>query len=57
MNCEAASAFCSTEIASPYVNAGLNWYDMSQRCENPENLCYSVISYTTVFIHTLLMRY
>ncbi|KZV59826.1 serine carboxypeptidase [Peniophora sp. CONT] len=42
MNCEAASSFCSSEIMSPFFTTGLNVYDISRPCEDPEHLCYSV---------------
>lgn len=51
MNCEAASAFCSSEISAPFYDTGLNVYDISRPCEDRENLCYSVTAY--VVIHHL----
>ncbi|KAI0276746.1 serine carboxypeptidase [Russula aff. rugulosa BPL654] len=50
MNCRAATVFCSTELSDPYVATGLNYYDISRPCGDPESLCYPV---TRVISHFL----
>ncbi|KAI0058953.1 serine carboxypeptidase [Artomyces pyxidatus] len=42
MSCEAAATFCATEIEYPYFSTGLNYYDISQPCEDVSSLCYPV---------------
>lgn len=44
MNCEAASNFCETELASPFESTGLNYYDISRPCDGTleETLCYPI---------------
>ena len=42
MDCQAAYSFCSNEITLPYMSTGLNYYDISQPCEDPATLCYKV---------------
>jgi len=50
MNCKAASDFCSTEIAGPYFATGLNYYDISRPCGDPESLCYPVTKVISRFL-------
>ncbi|KAI0276744.1 serine carboxypeptidase [Russula aff. rugulosa BPL654] len=50
MNCRAAFAFCSAELRDPFTATGLNYYDISRPCGDPESLCYPV---TRVISHFL----
>ncbi|KAI0297528.1 serine carboxypeptidase [Multifurca ochricompacta] len=50
MNCRAASDFCSAELESPYFATGLNYYDISRPCYDPESLCYPVITTISRFL-------
>jgi len=50
MNCLAASTFCQTELAEPYYATGLNYYDISRPCGDPDSLCYPVIRTISRFL-------
>ncbi|KAF8495647.1 serine carboxypeptidase [Russula emetica] len=50
MNCRAASVFCSAELSDPYIATGLNYYDISRPCGDPESLCYPVIRVISHFL-------
>ncbi|EJD36685.1 peptidase S10, serine carboxypeptidase [Auricularia subglabra TFB-10046 SS5] len=41
LSCQAASAFCSSELSAPFALTGRNRYDVSRPCEGePSDLCY-----------------
>ncbi|KAI0048898.1 serine carboxypeptidase [Auriscalpium vulgare] len=51
MNCEAAMAFCQTELFLPYYNKGRNPYDITLDCEDDNGLCYPVMNNITEFLN------
>ncbi|KAF8589301.1 serine carboxypeptidase [Ramaria rubella] len=54
MSCEAAEAFCFSEIHLPFLNTGTNPYDISKSCtgEIAETLCYPVTLDIAKFLNT-----
>jgi len=50
MNCRAASDFCHKQLTEPYIATGLNYYDISRPCGDPESLCYPVITNISRFL-------
>lgn len=52
MNCDAAFAFCDSEISTPYMLTGYNPYDISKLCDGPlsETLCYPVTKAISTFL-------
>jgi hypothetical protein len=42
MNCEAAAAFCESELMLPAIAFGVNPYDISLKCDGEltDTLCY-----------------
>jgi len=50
MNCRAASDFCYKQLAEPYFATGLNYYDISRPCGDPQSLCYPVITNISRFL-------
>ncbi|KAF8443143.1 Alpha/Beta hydrolase protein [Boletus edulis BED1] len=51
LSCGASSDFCDNEISGPYLNSGMNPYDMSKKCEGDSGgLCYSVMKYVTNYL-------
>ncbi|VDB85108.1 unnamed protein product [Peniophora sp. CBMAI 1063] len=48
MGCEAAAAFCNTEIGLPFALSGLNVYDISKPCIG--TLCYPVMDEITGYL-------
>ncbi|KAJ7853322.1 Alpha/Beta hydrolase protein [Mycena olivaceomarginata] len=55
INCGAAEAFCGNAFMSPYIATGLNYYDLSKKCEAGD-LCYAEIEYRGRIIHHLRIR-
>jgi hypothetical protein len=45
LSCGAAILFCYKELMDPYDATGLNSYDMSKPCEDPEALCYPITEF------------
>ncbi|KAF9493049.1 serine carboxypeptidase [Pleurotus eryngii] len=44
VDCNSAVATCQAALGGPYVAAGWNPYDITQKCEDQESLCYSLTS-------------
>ncbi|KAJ7025960.1 Alpha/Beta hydrolase protein [Mycena alexandri] len=42
-SCAAAADFCFEAAFTPYLNLGLNTYDISKTCDQPGGLCYEEI--------------
>lgn len=46
--CDSASDYCEKELEQPYFRSGLNYYDVSKKCDGP--LCYTITSSITTFL-------
>ncbi|KAG6331591.1 hypothetical protein ID866_7500 [Astraeus odoratus] len=54
--CEAATDFCNKELVNPFDATGMNPYDLSKKCEDPENLCYPATKYTKRYLDKPTIR-
>ena len=46
-SCVPASLYCNNVMFSAYMNTGLNVYDIRDKCEDSEHLCYPVMGWIT----------
>ncbi|KAK2867901.1 hypothetical protein FQN49_003356 [Arthroderma sp. PD_2] len=49
--CVDGASFCDKAFLTPYQQTGRNVYDVRSPCEDPENLCYSIIGWITQFLN------
>ncbi|KAF9261716.1 serine carboxypeptidase [Marasmius fiardii PR-910] len=58
INCEAATSWCTLQIATPFIATGLNPYDISRKCEGKieETLCYPMTTHITAFLSNSTLR-
>ena len=47
--CQAANNFCGEHMDQPYINTGLNYYDISKPCDGP--LCYKEVGTITKYLN------
>ncbi|KAI9742699.1 MAG: hypothetical protein M1818_003840 [Claussenomyces sp. TS43310] len=52
--CDASSKYCGTEFYIPYVESGLNFYDVSKPCVG--YLCYPIMDSITKYLRTDRVR-
>jgi len=52
--CHTSAGFCAAELSMPYIESGLNYYDISKPCEG--YLCYPIMSAVTKFLRTDKVR-
>ncbi|KAG9235078.1 putative carboxypeptidase Y [Amylocarpus encephaloides] len=52
--CKASTQYCEKELALPYVESGLNYYDISKPCIG--YLCYPIAESITKFLRTEKVR-
>lgn len=52
--CGASTAYCSEKLERPYIESGLNYYDISKPCDG--YLCYPIMNSITKFLRTDKVR-
>jgi carboxypeptidase C (cathepsin A) len=52
--CRASTEYCVEELEMPYVESGLNYYDISKPCDG--YLCYPIMNSITKFLRTEKVR-
>ncbi|EEB93527.1 hypothetical protein MPER_07799, partial [Moniliophthora perniciosa FA553] len=58
INCAAASNFCNDLLFLPYINSGMNPYDISKKCEGviEEYFCYPFIKHIVNYLSDPIVR-
>ncbi|KAI0033637.1 serine carboxypeptidase [Vararia minispora EC-137] len=56
MNCGSINSFCENELMGPFDATGLNPYDITQQCEDINDLCYPVTREITNYLLRLDVR-
>lgn len=46
-SCVPASVYCNNAMFRAYQGTGLNVYDIRDKCEDSENLCYPIMGWVT----------
>lgn len=49
--CVPASIYCNNAMMGPFQKTGLNVYDMRVPCKDPENMCYTGMSWVSQYLN------
>lgn len=54
--CSAGAFYCNSQLIYSYEPSGMNLYDVRSKCEDKENLCYTVMKHVTEWLNTDRVR-
>ncbi|KAI9780386.1 MAG: hypothetical protein M1816_002872 [Peltula sp. TS41687] len=49
--CVPSAIYCNNQILGPYQQTGMNPYDVREKCEDQENLCYTGLGWITAYLN------